>query len=772
MGQPEPPSSLDNSCSVIHDNTLYVYTPEAFLSIRLEEGAEWEELSYGESVEGATCVGASPPDPNAAGFWVVGGAGGSTGLQKYTFSSREWSSPTPRDDVVKDRQHHSSVYIKANDEILVFAGTRDGSASATLETFSIDASEPFGVSSHDPNGAPNAVRPYLLRWTDADAVMVGGGAENTKVFLFNPTAGWRDFGASLADPITKDASQVGAAIAHGSDGSQNFYLFDMSESPNKVTRAVLQDGSGTPILNSPTLLERSLETRQDGSAWPSYNDTLAPEATRQNFGMAQGSDGMIVFTGGNDQEPLGMFNGLENKWMNATDLLVEEKVKALSLSSSSTRTSTSSASTSTSTSNESSFLSTTMSTTTSTSADISSTVSETAAASTTDAAASGSNDQGSDDGGLGTGVVLGITLGSIFAFLVILALALFCLRRRRLNHHKAAAATGDDGDQDRSVVSEKNPAMFTDIPQKPPPSPGHYRGHNPQGSADSYSSMAILMGRVNPAKGPARKDSSEFGRHSVASIHKYFKSTISKPIPQDDSNPILHDEHNGTSDPAAAEPQSRNRNLAPTNADGTRRSSGWNRYWSGGSSLQILGFGGKRNTSASDQSSQYSQSSAQNPSRKTQDSATVPPLNFEGRTAMQRVNSGSPVVTGHGHKLPFGEGIPVKIERPSSRASSGGYSSGIPESVNEAWDPPGSDAREKSWGHDRAPSSVYNSGFNFGTALGPTDAQRPSPPSGVSQQPQLSMASKSSDMSWLNLGSQNRDQNRYTQWPATGPSQA
>ncbi|KAG9249513.1 pre-mRNA splicing factor CLF1 [Emericellopsis atlantica] len=770
MGQPEPPSSLDNSCSVIHDNTLYVYTPEAFLSIRLEEGAEWEELSYGESVEGATCVGASPPDPDAAGFWVVGGVGGSTGLQKYTFSSGEWSSPSPRDDVVKDRQHHSSVYIKANDEILVFAGTRDGSASATLETFSIDASEPYGVSSHDPNGAPNAVRPYLLSWTDADALMVGGGAENTKVFLFNPTAGWRDFGASLADPLTKDATQVGAALAHGSDGSQNLYLFDMSESPNKVTRAVLQDGSGTPILNSPTLFERSLETRQDDNAWPSYNDTLAPETTRQNFGMAQGSDGMIVFTGGNDQEPLGMFNGLENKWMNATGLLVEEEIKAQSLSSSSTGTSTTSTSISTST--ESSFMSTTMSTATSTSTDISSTLSETAAATTTDAAADGSNDQDSDDGGLGTGVVLGITLGSIFAFLVILALALFCLRRRKLKHHKAAGTTGGDGDQDRSIMPEKNPAMFTDIPQKPPPSPGHFRGHNPQGSADSYSSMAILMGRMNQPKGSARKGSNESGRHSVASLHKHFKSTISKPIPQDDSNPILGDERNGTSDPDAMEPQSRNRNLVPTNADGTRRSSGWNRYWSGGSSLQILGFGGKRNTSASDQSSQYSQSSGQNPSRTTQDSATVPPLNFGGMTAMNRVNSGSPVVTGHGHKLPFGEGIPVKIERPSSRASSGGYSSGIPESVNEAWDPTGSDAREKSWGHDRAPSSVYNSGFNFGTALAPSDAKRPSPPSGVSQQPQLSMASKSSDMSWLNLGDQNRDQNRYTQWPATGPSQS
>lgn len=261
--------------------------------------------------------------------------------------------------------------------------------------------------------------------------------------------------------------------------------------------------------------------------------------------------------------------------------------------------------------------------------------------------------------------------------------------------------------------------------------------------------MAILMGRMNQQKGLSRKGSND-SRASIVSHHRQFKSTIGKPIPRDDSQPILG-ERGVTFDPNVPEPQPRSRNLVPEGQDGTRRSSGWNRYWSGGSSLQILGFGGKRNTAASgDSSSQYSQTSDRNP-RATQDSATVPPLNFEARTAMNRVNSGSPVVTGGANKLPFSEGLSGTIERPTSRGSSAGYSSGIPDSINEIWDPTTA-GNTKSWGHDRAPSSAYGSGFNFGQ---PTKDASKEPPSGVSSQPQLAMASKSSDMSWLNLGDRN-----------------
>jgi hypothetical protein len=132
----------------------------------------------------------------------------------------------------------------------------------------------------------------------------------------------------------------------------------------------------------------------------------------------------------------------------------------------------------------------------------------------------------------------------------------------------------------------------------------------------------------------------------------------------------------------------------------------------------------------------------------------VPPLNFEGRASMHRVNSGSPVVSQYAPKLPIREGLSGKIERPVSRGSSAGYSSGIPESVNEAWDPT---AGDRPWGADRAPSSAYAPSFYHGTNLTPSSSgtRQGEPPSGVSKQPQLAMAS-TSDMSWLNLGDQRR----------------
>lgn len=750
MPQPKPSSSLDNSCSVIYDNTLYVYTPEAFQSIRLEEGAEWEELTYGESVTGATCIGQSQ-QPDNAGFWVIGGAGGATGMAKYTFSTGEWTYPTPRDDTLKNRQYHSSVYIKAIDEVLVYAGSRDGVAVPTMETFAIQLNEPYGVSGHT-GATPNAIKPILLSWSDADALMVGGDPANTKVYLFNPNAGWRDFGANLAEPLTKDYTQMGAALMTGDDGSKSLFMLDMSASPNQVSRVVIQDASGAPVTNSPTITERGLVSRQDGGDWPSYNDTLAPTETRSNFGIAQGDDGMVVLTGGNDEVPMAMFNGMENKWLNATDELTFN-LKANTVSSESSTVS----STSTSSSSTSSATSSTTTTSEASSSTISSVTSETTAAETSEAAAASDNsgDDGGDDG-LGSNVILGITLGSIFAFLIILAALLFCLRRKKMQRNKAAAAAGGTRGPSREgpITDEKDPNMFGNAPPPgpPPASPGHFRGHYPQNSQESYSSMAILMGRMNQPKGLSRKGSND-SRTSMISAHRQFKSTISKPIPRDDSQPILG-ERGVTFDPAAPEPQPRSRNLVSDNQDGMRRSSGWNKYWSGGSSLQILGFGGKRNTSASDHSSsQYSQTSDRNP-RVTQDSATVPPLNFEARTAMNRVNSGSPVVTGGASKLPFSEGMSGKIERPTSRGSSAGYSSGIPESVNDNWDP--TDAgNTKSWGHDRAPSSVYGSGFNFGQPMRDGNKE---PPSGVSSQPQLAMASKSSDMSWLNLGDRNTGQ--------------
>ncbi len=234
--------------------------------------------------------------------------------------------------------------------------------------------------------------------------------------------------------------------------------------------------------------------------------------------------------------------------------------------------------------------------------------------------------------------------------------------------------------------------------------------------------------------------------------------------------------------PNVAEPRPR---AAKVERQGsTRRSSGWNRYWSGGSALNILGFGGnrqhesKRQTVESDRSSHYSADQH----RITQDSATVPPLLQapptmppDPKPKFQRVNSGSPTMANYNPRVK--DEMRARIERPASHASElSGYSSGVPASVHDAWDPT---RPSRPWGADRAPtnaylSSLFTTGLNLPPGFGAPATTTTStgeqhqhqhqqqeqeqeqelsrPPTGVSSQPQLALAATSSDMSWLNLG--------------------
>lgn len=745
MSFPDPPTSLDGSCSVIYDNTLYSYSSTAFLSLSLTAESKWKTLTPGESVSGAACVLADDA------LFIVGGVDGSdgySGLQKYSFSTKKWTTLEPTQLITQNRQYHGAAYIKSEDKILVYAGSTDGSTAANADTWTIQASEPYNVESFGPS-SHSVTKPILLQWSDSIICLVGGDTSNVGVALFTPNGGaggWWEAGISLSEGLSKDTTEMQAILVDGTDNSKSLYTFDFTVTPNAVKRFVLQNANGTYVSDSPAITKRDL-TLDD---WPEYNSTNAPTSKRTDFAIAQ-SDDMVVISGGNDDDPLVMFDAAENSWLDASDVFA---VQAQSLESVSTTTKSSTTKTkshsSTKTSHSSLITSTLSSTATSTGSGLALSDSS-ATATSTDAAAVA----GSGSSGLSSNAVLGITLGSIVGFLAVLLAVLLLLRRRKKGKQQNADAVAHT----RGLSSdEKVPMVFHD-PPPPASSPGHLRGHNPQFSQESYSSMAILMGRAGKpkAQGLTRKPSAGSDRSSSSTLHKQLKAKISKPILHEMQHPALEnpDPRGVAFDPTAAEPRPRPRQPAPMETeDGMRRSSGWNRYWSGGSALQILGFGGppKRLTVADDDgSSHYSESTLPNTNpRATQDSATVPPLNFDFKPEFNRVNSGSPVVEKY-TGLPFKEGMAGKIERPTSKASSG-YSSGIPESVNDQWQ---SGRAESTWGAERAPSSVYNNNpsFYFGTPLSPSTAGPPrNPPSGVSTQPQLAMASTSSDMSWLNLG--------------------
>lgn len=765
MSLPEPIVPLDNICSVIFNNTLYTYSADAFQSLRLEEGAEWKKLPSGEKVTGGVCVGSTPGDDSLAGFYVVGGKGSTDyqGFQKYTYSTGKWESLTPVVAVTQDRQWHGATYLNASDSILMYAGSQDGTQYPSTQTFTIGASAPYSVIAYQ-SIAPPTINPILLPWSASSAMLIGGSTTNTKVMTFSPETSWQDSGASLAAPIEKDITAIRAVIITGDDGCKNLYTFDMTQSPNEVNRTVLIDGSGAPVPNSAPITRRSLidsskrrswrERRQTLGDWPQYNDTLAPSSTRTNYAVAEDPNGLVVVAGGNDDDVLCMFDARENSWQNATEKLVDQKVFALSEPSSS---STITSATATSTSG----------TITATS---SSQPSETAAAAATKTQSSG----------LGTNSILGIVLGSIFGSAIILVLLYFCIRRQRARQGFMEA--GHNRRASGASSPEKDGMGFANDSLPPRLGAGVFRGHNPQDSHGSVSSMAILMGKVNQQNkqqqqqqqaSVGRKISNGTKRSSSSSLfNKQFKSTISKPIPQMAQNPAVVPgpeplqprEEKVMFAKNTAEPRPVPRGNVLDRQGSTRRSSGWNRYWSGGSALNILGFGngnnnganaGNRATVDSDQSSHYS--NQQN--RITQDSATVPPLQIDGRPRFSRVNSGSPTIDQWPSRMQ--KGMSAQIERPSSRVSDmSGYSSGIPASVHDTWDP--TSFSNKPWGADRAPSSAYSL---YTTPLVPpsqTSRQQQHPPSrggvpsGVSQQPQLAMAATSSDMSWLNLGETSR----------------
>lgn len=748
MSIPQPKTALNNVCSVIFNNTLYTYSADAFQSLRLEPGEKWQVLPQGEKVTGGVCVGATTGDPSTSAFFVVGGEGRTEayqGLQKYTYATGQWETISLPMPVTHQRRGHSAVYLNSSDSILVYAGVQDGSNGPSSHTFTIGASAPHAVVAYE-SSAPPAVNPILLPWSTSEAVMIGGSTWNTQVSLFSIEGKWVDSGASLAAPLPKDTTAIQAALITGDDGSKNLITFDTTESPNLVKRTVLYSAPGVPVPNAAPVAKRMASRREElepGSRqrravepltldnWPAYNSTLAPKTTRTNYALAQGPDGMIVIAGGTGEDVLSIFNARENTWEDPAEMLAP--FGALTTDpSSSTRSSTTSTATSIS------------ATATSTSVSASTTESAAATETPTETAAPGV----SDSSGTSLTTILGSVLGGFFGLAMILAVLYLCIakKRRQLANKEAGRFRRASG----ASMAEKDGLAFAKetlaLGQEPIEV---FRRHQPQGSQSSFSSMAILMGKAGQ-----HKSSSDNKRDSSDEAIRAFKSTISKPIPPA-TPPIMTDSQQARDgrdmafSSGAAEPRPRTLASMTDAQSTTRRSSGWNRYWSGGSALNILGFGSgaannnsRRTTVGSDGSSHYS-----DPHRLTQDSATVPPLRtFEPRLSFSRVTSRSPTIA-VSNEMAWKEAMSGQIEthRPVSAVSEGSasaYSSGIPESVQDTWDPT---AANKPWGADR---SLSNSSIGiYSTPLAP--ASQAAKPPAQSQQQQAPIRD---DMSWLNLG--------------------
>jgi hypothetical protein len=728
MSLPSPQYPLGDSCSALFNNTLYTYTAEAFQSLPLENGAEWGELPMGIAVQGGVCVKSTPQnDTSAAALYIVGGTSNSSdyaGLQRFTFANGSWETIKPTVAVTQNRLYHNAVYLNTSDSILVFAGTQDGSKQPSSQTFTIQASEPYLVTAYEAN-IPPAISPLLLQWTGSEALYIGGSDTNTKAMIFSPSNAWTDSNATLADPIY-NISTVKAVVINGDDASKTVYTFDMSTSPNSVNRTILVDGNGNPVQNAEPIVstrdvgvelyERSPRLVRRGNLtvenWPAYNDSLAPSSTRNGYSVAQDQSGLVVISGGNTEDVLCMFKARDNCWVNATATLGPKSVSQQGVGTSPSTTAPSATQTPTSSA-------------------------------------------------IGTGStpfpvkILGAVLGSIVAVALILIalLALFRWRKKRRQY-------SDAGHQRRAsgIPEEKNGMDFADRGMPQMSSTRQFLGHEQQSSHGSFSSMAILMGRVGHKRGDNQSNGS-VGSDASSQFNKKYKTAISKPIPQEQSFGMSGEPSRDEKAVSFAEeraPVTKRRGSTRGGRRGsTRRSSGWNRYWSGGSAMNILGFGSKRTTyedERSDRSSEYSE-----PARiPSQPSAIVPPLKLGDRPELNRVVSGSP--QWQSTNFPLTRAMSGQIERSGSVSSQSSYnddrhdafSSGIPASVHEqsTWTP----VEGQGWGNGRGVSNYSES--DYATTLPrstvqnfPKDTRFPAPPPSQRQPPQ-----QSSDMSWLNLG--------------------
>lgn len=458
MVVPKPPVTLEDHCSLIHDNTLYTYSANGFASIALSENATWSNLTMGEPVSGAACV------KNKQSLYVVGGTSSSssdyTGLQRYSFQDKKWKTITPTSKDMSNRTNHGAVFLESSSSIFVYAGNRDGSSTPTSDTFVINTAEPYNVSSYSGADASPASAPILLPWSDDQAALVGGTTTARKVhlFKFNGTGDWSDSGINLPQALSDD---VKTALINGSDSSKVLQSFDMSESPNTVKSLLLVNPGGKPADPAKVLgassRKRSRRRAISVDNYPKYDDQYASSKTWSQFSLAQDDDGKLVaISGGSGTNSLALFNQTSNSWMNATKLFYGDKSMQQILPSPSSST------TATPTSSNS-------------------------ASSTPSAVAGG---DGSNGGKVGT--IVGATLGSVIGFAVILLAILFLLKHKKDKQKMTGQGRGGSDDKDRfSIQDQGEPLTRSAYPMA--------KSQAPLGSS-SVDSLAIFSGKLNDEK--------------------------------------------------------------------------------------------------------------------------------------------------------------------------------------------------------------------------------------------------------------------------------
>ncbi|KAK4635998.1 hypothetical protein CLAFUW4_00484 [Fulvia fulva] len=468
MSVPKPESSLTGHCAAIEKDTLYVFNADAFQSLPLKENATWSQEITGIPVQDPACVKAT--SNGGASLYVVGGATDNSfymGLQRYSFDGGAWETLTPLADVMRSRTNHSVAYLKDSDSILVYGGsTPDAPSLLSSQTFLISTTLPYNIRSFTSN-APPANNPILQPWNSSHAVMVGGETTNTGVWLFGPNDGWTQLGTNLSEPLDSAARAV---VIDGEDGSKVLQVYDFQTSPNTAQGVVLLGPGGEVAAPGTTVGDSNSSRKRKGDLsinnWPSYNSTNAPTSTRTDCSISRNAQGTIVMAGGNDNDPIAMYDQNENSWIDAGDFFNRQVQQPLQPSKTASTSPTSAESSVSATSSE---------------------------------AAKGGG--GSHEKTMRT---LGITLGVLCGIAALFIIVLLFLRWRKMKAKKKNGGYLEekDGQQnpdrmsfaDRGASFMKEAGLSTD--ELAPPNRNLYNS-----SPGSHSSLAIIAGKIGNKRG-------------------------------------------------------------------------------------------------------------------------------------------------------------------------------------------------------------------------------------------------------------------------------
>ena len=330
MALSEPVFPLQNHCTVIYDNKLYAYSPDGLQTLPLQRSAVWSQEPSGVSVQGATCVlGHADGDRGRAALYVIGGTAifsptQYAGIQRFSFDDKSWSTIIPMTPVTQNRQHHGAAFLHAESAIVVYAGSQDGESLPSTQTFVIDTKPPYRVRSYTSN-APPAVDPSILLWDDHHVALVGGSPTNDQIFTFSADGGWKEVKVTLTQP-PPHPSRAQNAMMSLDDGGKVLLTIDFSQAPNQVSRTIILNPGGQPAPAGKTvgdITEVSKQRRRNVllSTIPSYNNTFVPATTRNGGSMAYDNSGLHVISGGDNQDPLAIFNASENRWLSTEDVL-------------------------------------------------------------------------------------------------------------------------------------------------------------------------------------------------------------------------------------------------------------------------------------------------------------------------------------------------------------------------------------------------------------------------------------------------------------------